>query len=88
MSWRGRRVIVVTSEIRPPIPTRSHDWQATLDGYEPGDPIGHGPTEADAVCDLYIEIEAREDESREDEPDPDEARERQRDDALWFGEDE
>jgi hypothetical protein len=57
----ARRVLVNTSHICPPIPTRNCDWQATLDNYEPGEPIGHGPTEADAVCDLYIQIEQRED---------------------------
>ena len=55
-----RNVIVRTSEIRPPIPTRNCDWQATLDNYEPGEPIGLGPTEADAVYDLYVQIAERE----------------------------
>jgi hypothetical protein len=55
-----RRVLVHTQEIRPPIPTRNCDWLATLDNYEPGQPIGHGPTEADAVCDLYVQIAERE----------------------------
>lgn len=58
-----RRVLVITENIRPPIPTRDYDWQATLDNYEPGEPIiGHGPTEADAVYDLYMQIELYEDE--------------------------
>lgn len=56
----SRRVLVITSEIRPPIPNRNHDWQAVLDNYEPGEPIGHGPNEADAVYDLYVQIEMRE----------------------------
>lgn len=55
-----RRVLVITNYDPPPIPTRIHDWSAVLDNYEPGEPIGHGPTEADAVYDLYIEIEIRE----------------------------
>jgi hypothetical protein len=50
--------VVRTEFIHPPIPTRNCDWQAVLDGYEPGDPIGHGSTEAAAVRDLMIEIEA------------------------------
>lgn len=33
-------------------------WQATLAGYEPGDPIGHGATRGDAIRDLMIEIES------------------------------
>jgi hypothetical protein len=60
-----RRVLVVTSPIHPPIArpmsaTRNHVWQAALDGYKPGDPIGRGPSEADAVYDLYMQIEERE----------------------------
>ena len=43
---------IVTQFIYPPIPLRQFDWQATFDGYEPGDPIGHGRTERDAVRDL------------------------------------
>ena len=30
--------------IHPPVPSRQFDYSATLDGYEPGDPIGFGPT--------------------------------------------
>jgi len=41
------------------------DWQAVTDGYEPGEPIGHGPTEADAVMDLFIHIAEREDDDQE-----------------------
>ena len=59
-----RRVMVITTYIKPPIPTRDNDWQAVLDNYEPGEPIGYGPTEADAVCSLYIEIAQREDEQQ------------------------
>lgn len=40
-----------------PIPTRDFDWSATSDDYEPGDPIGHGATEAAAIADLEAEIE-------------------------------
>jgi DNA-directed RNA polymerase subunit RPC12/RpoP len=43
---------IVTSYIYPPIPERSFDWCATLDGYEPGDPIGYGATEDRAIRDL------------------------------------
>jgi len=57
---QSRRVLVITSYDPKPIPTRNHDWSAVLDNYEPGEPIGHGPTEADAVMDLYIQIEERE----------------------------
>lgn len=38
--------------ICPPIPMAGFDWQATFDGYDPGDPIGYGPTRDRAVSDL------------------------------------
>lgn len=43
-----------------PIPLRQFDWSAYDDNYEPGCPIGWGATEAEALADLAIEIEARE----------------------------
>lgn len=55
-----RRLLIHTEHIKPPIPDRNHDWQAVTDNYEPGQPIGHGQTEADAVYDLYMQIEERE----------------------------
>jgi hypothetical protein len=50
-----------------PIPLRSCDWVATLDGYDggsdgPSDPIGYGATEAAAIADLIEAIELRYDE--------------------------
>lgn len=53
----GYRIIHVEF-IYPPIPIRTHDYQATFEGYEPGDPIGHGPTEAAAIADLFEEYES------------------------------
>lgn len=50
---------IETRHIRPPSPTAKFDWQATLDNYDPGDPIGYGETEAAAVADLFDELEAR-----------------------------
>lgn len=47
---------IITTHIYPPIPIRSFDWQATLDDYEPGEPIGHGPTEAAAKADLLEQL--------------------------------
>ena len=38
------------------VPQRPLDWCATLDGYEPGDPMGIGPTEAAAIADLQEQI--------------------------------
>jgi hypothetical protein len=48
---------IVTEFVYPPIPDRSNDWSATLDGYEPGDPIGRGRTEQDAIDDLRAQID-------------------------------
>ena len=45
-----------TENIHPPIPTRSHDWQAWYDGQEEG-PSGYGETEQEAVDDLREQIE-------------------------------
>ena len=52
-----RRVIV--DYVNPPIPDRSFDFCATLDGYEPGDPIGYGPTAALAETQLRDQIDER-----------------------------
>jgi hypothetical protein len=38
--------------VYPPIPLRGFDWRASLDGYEPGDLLGYGPTRDAAVLDL------------------------------------
>ena len=43
---------IVTTHVYPPIPIRSFDWSAVLDGYEPGCPIGWGATEEAAIADL------------------------------------
>ena len=47
---------IITEFVYPPIPLRDWDWSATLDGYEPGDPIGRGPSEAAAIADLQEQI--------------------------------
>jgi hypothetical protein len=60
-----RNVLVRTDYWPKPIPLRSGDWTATLDGYEPGDPIGHGESEAEAVFDLYNQIFEREEDDEE-----------------------
>lgn len=41
------------------IPIRRFDWIATRDGYDEGDPIGTGATEAEAIADLLKEEEFR-----------------------------
>ena len=53
-----RRSIVVT-DYSIPTDWPPTDWQATLDDYKPGDPIGRGPTEAGAVYALYEQLEER-----------------------------
>jgi len=48
---------IVTRHICPPVPSKAFDWEATRESYEPGWPIGHGPTEQAAIDNL-IEQEA------------------------------
>lgn len=52
----GYRIINVEF-IYPPIPVRDFDYQATFDGYDAGDPIGHGPTAQAAIDDLHENTE-------------------------------
>jgi hypothetical protein len=57
---KRRRAMMIArtlTEIRthfehPPISLRQFDWSAVRDGYEPGDLIGRGASEADAIADL------------------------------------
>jgi hypothetical protein len=48
---------IVTDYVNPPIPVRNFDWQATTSDYEPGDPVGRGETEQEAIADLLEKIE-------------------------------
>ena len=43
---------IITSHDFPPIPIRDYDWSAIREDYEPGDLIGKGITEKDAIDDL------------------------------------
>lgn len=52
VTWGDGRILARTSFDHPPIPARSADWSAVLDGYEPGDPIGRGATELEALMEL------------------------------------
>jgi hypothetical protein len=45
---------IVTEFVYPP---RTFDWCATLDDYEPGDLVGYGPTERDAIIDLESQLD-------------------------------
>jgi hypothetical protein len=49
-------VKIITENVCPPIPDRSHDWQATAENYEPGAPMGSGPTERAAIEDLVEQL--------------------------------
>lgn len=48
---------IITKCDPPPIPYRGADWTAVFDGYDLGDPIGTGATEAAAIADLLVEAE-------------------------------
>ena len=43
---------IVTTFDAKPIPIRLFDFSAIFEGYEPGDPIGRGETEEQAINDL------------------------------------
>ena len=47
---------IITSHVYPPIPSRSFDWSAVTDDYEPGAPTGFGCTEEAAIADLLERI--------------------------------
>lgn len=48
---------IITQHIYPPIPDRSHDWQACLEDWDIGDKIGYGATEEEAIEDLKEQLE-------------------------------
>ena len=48
---------ITTTFIYPPIPVRHFDWSAIDDNYEPGQPIGYGSTEEEAISDLLSQLE-------------------------------
>ncbi len=55
------RVNIRVVRINPPVPTGQFDWCAIDDDNycgEDSDPIGYGPTKADAIADLMQQIEA------------------------------
>lgn len=51
---------IITSNIYPPIPDRSHDWGAYYDGKEEDGYKGFGATEAEAIRDLVENYETDE----------------------------
>lgn len=50
-------VCVVVEFVYPPVPVRSWDWMAYVDGREESGPYGHGATRDEAVEALFEEIE-------------------------------
>ena len=49
--------VINTEHVVPPIPSHMFDWTATEEGYEPGDPVGRGCTEAEAIADLQEQLQ-------------------------------
>lgn len=45
---------IITNFEYPPIPFRGCDWSAVSEDYEPGDIVGRGETEEEAIAD-YLE---------------------------------
>jgi hypothetical protein len=48
-----------TNFVHPPIPDRSFDWAAWIDGEEEGNIQGRGRTESDAVAELLETLAER-----------------------------
>ena len=48
---------ILTNYNPPPVPGRQFDWSAVKDGYEPGEPIGYGENEQNAIDDLLQQLE-------------------------------
>ena len=49
---RGQELKIVTEHTYPPIPIRSFDWHAWIDGFEEDGMYGSGRTEEEAIEDL------------------------------------
>jgi hypothetical protein len=58
-------VKIITSYDFPPISDRRFDWSAYQDGWEPGLPLGHGPTREAAIADLLEQLEDQKDAGRD-----------------------
>jgi len=50
---------IITAHNCPPVPSRQYDWSAISDGYEPGDSLGFGATEQEAISSLLEEEQHR-----------------------------
>jgi len=53
----GRKHLIHTENVYPPIGVRHFDWSAITDNYEPGSLSGSGETEQEAIADLLGQIE-------------------------------
>lgn len=52
MNLMSKEFKIITNFVFPPIPIRSFDWSAFREGYEPGNLIGWGKTEKEAIENL------------------------------------
>jgi hypothetical protein len=53
-------VNIITERVNPPIPVGTYQpWHAIREGYEPGEPMGWGNTEEEAIADLLEQEESR-----------------------------
>jgi hypothetical protein len=52
MTYYHNGVSLRTAYWSKPGPTRNHDWTAVTTDYEPGHPIGYGPSEILAIINL------------------------------------
>lgn len=48
---------ICTEYWEKPIPLRQFDWTATFDGYDAGDPVGHGETKEEAIANLMADAD-------------------------------
>jgi hypothetical protein len=59
-NMEAREMRIVTNYWMKPIPLQQFDWSAVTDNYEPGEPIGYGATEAEAIKDLQEQCDDNE----------------------------
>lgn len=51
---------IVTERVNPPIPSNCMDWRAYFKNRgEPGEPVGYGCTEQEAIDDLMMSVEEK-----------------------------
>jgi hypothetical protein len=47
---------VITTYVRPPVPTTQYDWCAYIEDQEETGPYGRGATEVEALKDLCVQL--------------------------------